>query len=224
MLGDDRAGEVPGQAWQFQGQGGMGGGMGGIGGGAGYGGMARGGRGDASGPAGPSDGFAVGSGRDPSQLAAGLGVAFDVAEGKPVAAGLASLTVDVPTRVAEFLFTTPRGDIEITAHAVEQRFVVHAVRAGLVIGCLLATVAGNTAHFAIYIVLEFAVVCLFSSPTSSRIAALKCASVCTSMTGFHKKKASHKALCSRFSFSSCKWMASSVFCHRTHGSSCITVC
>ena len=56
-----------------------------------------------------------------------------------------------------------------------------------------------------------------SSPTSSRIAASKCASVCTSVTGFHKMKASHKGLCSLFFFSSCKWMASSVFCLITHG-------
>ena len=49
---------------------------------------------------------------------------------------------------------------------------------------------------AIYTVLEFAVVCLLSSPTFSRIAASKCASVRTSVTGFHKKKASRKALLS----------------------------
>ena len=132
-LGDDLAGEVPGQSWQFEGQGGMGG----IGGGAGFGGgMARGGSGYAGMPAGPGDGVTVFSGRDPSRLAAGQGVDFDGAAGKPVAAGLASLTVDVPTRGTEFLFTTPRGDIEITAHAVEERFVSHAVRAGLVIGGL----------------------------------------------------------------------------------------
>lgn len=135
-LGDDVAGEVPGQAWQFEGQRGMGG-MGGIGGGGGFGGgMAGGGSGYAGRPAGPGDGVTVLSGRDPSRLAAGQGVDFDVAAGKPVAAGLASLTVDVPTRGTEFLFTTPRGDIEITAHAVEERFVSHAVRAGLVIGGL----------------------------------------------------------------------------------------
>jgi hypothetical protein len=41
---------------------------------------------------------------------------------------LASLDVDLPERGVEFLFTTPRGDIEITARAVSESLLERVIR------------------------------------------------------------------------------------------------
>jgi hypothetical protein len=48
-------------------------------------------------------------------------------------AGLASLSIDLPVRGAAYLFTTPRGDVAITARAVSRSFAKNAERLGLVL-------------------------------------------------------------------------------------------
>ncbi len=91
--------------------------------GGGYGGMGGMGGGAASG---------FGSGVAPSSsTAAGLGTA------PQAGLVLASLDVSIPTRGREYLFTTPRGDLVITAEAVDERVVDRGTRLGLVLAGLL---------------------------------------------------------------------------------------
>ena len=52
--------------------------------------------------------------------------------------GMASLTVDLPGRGTEYLFTTPRGELEITAYAVETDLVGRLTRIGIVAAVLAA--------------------------------------------------------------------------------------
>lgn len=55
--------------------------------------------------------------------------------------GLVSLDVELPQRGIEYRFTTPRGDIEITARAVSRRTLTTLRRLGIflaVIGAMLA--------------------------------------------------------------------------------------
>lgn len=54
------------------------------------------------------------------------------------AQGLASLDVDMPQRGEEFLFTTPRGDLEITARAVDARLVDRGMRLAQVLAGIAA--------------------------------------------------------------------------------------
>ncbi len=131
QLGDERLSEQAEQsrpgANGFAGQmggrvGGAFGGMGGMGGGSGGG---------------------FGSGTLPSSTtAAGIAVVDEsrsLREGGQQAShlGLASLDVSIPTRGREYLFTTPRGDLLITAEAVEERLVDRCTRLGLVVATLL---------------------------------------------------------------------------------------
>ncbi len=60
-----------------------------------------------------------------------------------VVGGLASLDVDFPTRGQAFFFTTPRGDVEITAHAVQADTVESFEHAGLVLAVLIVLIAGR---------------------------------------------------------------------------------
>lgn len=56
---------------------------------------------------------------------------------QPPASGLASLEVAIPTRGREFLFTTPRGELVITAEAFDARLADRAARLGLVVAALI---------------------------------------------------------------------------------------
>lgn len=110
------------------------GGRAGGGYGGGYGGMGGVGGGAAS---------RFGSGVAPSSsTAAGLaavteGRAVEFGTAPQAGLGLASLDVTIPTRGREYLFTTPRGDLVITAEAVDERVVDRGTRLGLVLAGLL---------------------------------------------------------------------------------------
>ena len=115
-------------------------------------------------PEGRSDGFAGGMGGAGGLggMGGGLGggtswfgsgvddtaaAALGVAAAQSPATGLASLEVAIPTRGREVLFTTPRGDLVITAEAVDARLVDRGTRLALVlaavVGCwVLATFGG----------------------------------------------------------------------------------
>lgn len=115
------------------------GGMGGMGGGGGLGG-GFGGRQlsndvNANGPASGLDDslqrLAESSGEMRSQD-------WEVLPPQRQAQGLASLDVDMPQRGEEFLFTTPRGDLEITARAVDARLVDRGLRLATVLAGIAA--------------------------------------------------------------------------------------
>ena len=55
----------------------------------------------------------------------------------PSDTGLASLPVELPVRGTVYLFTTPRGEVEIAARAVSVRFVETVVRLGAVLVVLV---------------------------------------------------------------------------------------
>ena len=115
-------------------------------------------------PEGRSDGFAGGMGGAGGLggMGGGLGggtswfgsgvddtaaAALGVAAAQSPATGLASLEVAIPTRGREVLFTTPRGDLVITAEAVDARLVDRGTRLAVVlaavVGCwVLATFGG----------------------------------------------------------------------------------
>ena len=55
----------------------------------------------------------------------------------PVTAGLASLTVDMPIRGKAFYFTTPRGEVTITARSLSQAAIATLEHAGVVVAALI---------------------------------------------------------------------------------------
>ncbi len=71
-----------------------------------------------------------------------IGGGFGGGAGAPTAGlGLVSLDVELPQRGIEYRFTTPRGDIEITARAVSRRTLTTLTRLGIflaVLGSMLA--------------------------------------------------------------------------------------
>ncbi len=64
------------------------------------------------------------------------------AEGRSAPSGLASLDVALPIRGAEYLFTTPRGDVQITARAVTSPLIGRLLRLAAVLGILAVCVVG----------------------------------------------------------------------------------
>ena len=97
----------------------------------------------ASGPAAP--GMVAGQSVDQPQAGAALGY-ITVDAGGPAdeqAAGLASLDLDLPRRGVDHGFTTPRGDIEITARAVSVRAMDTLRRLGLFLLVALAVVGAR---------------------------------------------------------------------------------
>ena len=59
----------------------------------------------------------------------------------PRETGLASLDIQLPNRGVEYLFTTPRGDVEIRAHAIGLPLLERLSRLGWTVG-LIVVVAG----------------------------------------------------------------------------------
>jgi hypothetical protein len=67
------------------------------------------------------------------QLYNGQAVTWSVAEGH-----LASLDVDLPERGQQFLFTTPRGEIQITAHGFANPVLERLIRLLVILGGAVA--------------------------------------------------------------------------------------
>jgi hypothetical protein len=58
------------------------------------------------------------------------------------AGALVSLDVELPSRGREFLFTTPRGEVEITAQAISEPLVERLIRAGWVLLAIVVCYLG----------------------------------------------------------------------------------
>jgi hypothetical protein len=124
---------LPGPAGAPGGMAGMGGGMGG-GGFGGYGRMAG---------EDEYDEYGMGLGESGAEIAE-----FELPQAVPVmgdayqATGLASLDIKLPQRGVEYLFTTPRGDVEISARSIAtphyQRMLHFLLIVGVVIGAAIA--------------------------------------------------------------------------------------
>jgi hypothetical protein len=99
-------------------------------------------------PGGPQAGGAMPADAAPGEGApGGAGAGGGVPGGGPMPGerdppaslpALASLDVELPQRGREYLFTTPRGDVEITARSVGAPFLGRFLRAGLVLAAALA--------------------------------------------------------------------------------------
>jgi hypothetical protein len=107
--------------------------MPGMGGGMGGGGFYRGDLGSGSGPALPEIAGPAGAPVAPQQRVAGVPYAVET--------HYASLDVALPLRGREYLFTTPRGDIEITARAVSSPLLGRLLRLlALAVGAVVLVV------------------------------------------------------------------------------------
>lgn len=88
-------------------------------------------------------------GDDDGRLVLGAGVNNDagvvgnvtVTRGAGLGTGLASLDIELPTRGVEFLLTTPRGELEVTARAVANPLIDRAKQLGWIVALLV--VAGT---------------------------------------------------------------------------------